>query len=307
MEQDIRKPVSARSRVLIERPHSATHSAGSTATSIHSPSRSQPSYHEPVSEGEDDEEYLVQTAKNEELHLRLPPEAAAQARAARESREQKLRDEAVAQVEANRSASKVREEGGDSFISRASKVLYDPSLRIDPLASSDRFDKNVSLLDDKSLQKLNDAARQEEEEEDEGGENEEEEDEDGNQVVYVDQFRAPKGKRIAVPVRVEPKVVFAAERTFLKWAHFAVLLSAVSIGLLNFIQPDDTVGIFSAACFTLTALLSIVYCGARYAYRIIKLRKRQAVDYHDRWGPAVLSLALVGSVLANLVLRLREL
>jgi hypothetical protein len=44
----------------------------------------------------------------------------------------------------------------------------------------------------------------------------EEDDEEGNRVIYVDQFRAPAGKRIAVPVRIEPKVVFAAERTFLK-------------------------------------------------------------------------------------------
>ena len=28
-------------------------------------------------------------------------------------------------------------------------------------------------------------------------------------------FRAPPGKRISVPVRIEPKVYFAAERTFL--------------------------------------------------------------------------------------------
>lgn len=30
-------------------------------------------------------------------------------------------------------------------------------------------------------------------------------------------FKAPKGKKIHVPVRVEPKVYFAAERTFLSW------------------------------------------------------------------------------------------
>jgi SPX domain protein involved in polyphosphate accumulation len=32
-------------------------------------------------------------------------------------------------------------------------------------------------------------------------------------------FRAPKGKKIHVPVRVEPKVYFAAERTFLSWVR----------------------------------------------------------------------------------------
>ena len=31
-------------------------------------------------------------------------------------------------------------------------------------------------------------------------------------------------KRIALPVKVEPKVSFANERTFLSWLHFTVVL-----------------------------------------------------------------------------------
>ena len=41
-------------------------------------------------------------------------------------------------------------------------------------------------------------------------------------------------KRIALPVRVEPKVFFANERTFLSWLHFTVVLGGLSVGLLNF-------------------------------------------------------------------------
>ncbi|WRT67872.1 uncharacterized protein IL334_004846 [Kwoniella shivajii] len=332
MDQDIRKPVQAKSRVLIERPHSNAHSSTSnTNSAIHSPARSsQPSYHEPVSEGEEDEEFMVQTARNEDDYLRLPPGAAAEARAARDFREQKLREEAASRAGASRtvngngSASKQSQPtsskangNGDAFIDGLPKSKYDPSLRIDPLASSDRFDKNVSILDAKSLKKLNEAAAKNEqakkaiaqqddsEDEDDGGEGQE--DEDDNQVIYVSQFQAPPGKRISVPVRVEPKVVFAAERTFLKWAHFAILLSGVSITLLNFIPPDDSIGMISALLFTLTALLAIVYSGGMYAYRILKLRKRMAIDYHDKYGPTVLTAALIGSVLVNLVLRLREL
>lgn len=36
-------------------------------------------------------------------------------------------------------------------------------------------------------------------------------------AVVEKRFKAPKGKKIHVPVRVEPKVSFAAERTFLAW------------------------------------------------------------------------------------------
>jgi hypothetical protein len=38
-------------------------------------------------------------------------------------------------------------------------------------------------------------------------------------LIQNKRFKAPKGKKIHVPVRVEPKVYFAAERTFLAWAR----------------------------------------------------------------------------------------
>lgn len=39
------------------------------------------------------------------------------------------------------------------------------------------------------------------------------------EAVREKRFKAPKGKKIHVPVRVEPKVFFAAERTFLSWVR----------------------------------------------------------------------------------------
>ena len=228
MDQDIRKPVSAKSKVLIERPQSNNHSnSSSQPTAPQSPVQSQPSYHEPMSEGEDDDEYLVHSAKNEEDHLRLPPDAAQQARAAREHREQMLREQATRQLEASRSGKegqnnkterereREREHGGGESVAKK-QPHHDPSLRIDPLASSQRFDKNMSQLDERNLKKLNEAVQAAEREYGPGGDDSEEDEVDGDRVVYVDHFRAPQGKRIAMPIRMEPKVVFAAERTFLK-------------------------------------------------------------------------------------------
>jgi hypothetical protein len=62
----------------------------------------------------------------------------------------------------------------------------------------------------------------------------------------------------------------------------------------------------SAGCFTITALIAILYAGGMYTYRILKIRRREAIDYHDKYGPTGLTLALFLSVLVNLVLRLRE-
>ena len=43
----------------------------------------------------------------------------------------------------------------------------------------------------------------------------------GDAQIQTKKFKAPKGKKIYVPVRVEPKVYFAAERTFLGWvSHY---------------------------------------------------------------------------------------
>lgn len=63
-------------------------------------------------------------------------------------------------------------------------------------------------------------------------------------------------KRIALPVRVEPKVSFANERTFLSWLHFTILLGGLSVGLLNF---GDKVHFYSHTTLgtVLTGLLQI--------------------------------------------------
>lgn len=52
--------------------------------------------------------------------------------------------------------------------------------------------------------------------------------------VSEKRFKAPKGKKIHVPVRVEPKVSFAAERTFLEWVSCIKTRSSIlklTIGL----------------------------------------------------------------------------
>ena len=40
------------------------------------------------------------------------------------------------------------------------------------------------------------------------------------------------GKARAVPVKIEPKVFFANERTFLAWLHMAVTLASISIAIV---------------------------------------------------------------------------
>jgi len=121
--------------------------------------------------------------------------------------------------------------------------------------------------------------------------------------VHTKHFKAPKGKRIHVPVRVEPKVYFAAERTFLSWLEFAIIIGSIAATLLNF---GDRISLYSACGFTVMACASLVYSMGLYLWRVRMIRERRAVRYHDRVGPTVLCVGLFVAVAINFGLRLGE-
>ncbi|KAJ9223099.1 hypothetical protein DTO169C6_4573 [Paecilomyces variotii] len=135
--------------------------------------------------------------------------------------------------------------------------------------------------------------------------------EDSNRIAVLGnkriakRFYAPKGKRIHVPVRVEPKVYFAAERTFLSWLEFSIILGSIAAALLNF--GNDTVTLSSSWAFTILAALALLYSLVLYIWRVDKIRKRRDVKrvYHEAWGPTVLCLGLVAAICVNFGLRLR--
>ncbi|KAJ1971002.1 hypothetical protein H4R35_005527 [Dimargaris xerosporica] len=108
------------------------------------------------------------------------------------------------------------------------------------------------------------------------------------------------GKRIAIPVRVEPKVFFANERTFLSWLNFSVVLGSLALGLLNF---GDAIGRISGAIFTLISMAAMVYALFVYQWRAQKIRNREAGPYDDRIGPTLLVLVLFLAVVINFYLK----
>ncbi|RUS20757.1 polyphosphate synthetase protein [Endogone sp. FLAS-F59071] len=106
----------------------------------------------------------------------------------------------------------------------------------------------------------------------------------------------PPGKRIALPVRVEPKVFFANERTFLAWLHFAVILGGLAVGLLNF---GDKIGLISSGLFTFVALSVLGYALYTFHWRAERIRKREPGPYDDQYGPTVLCVILLVAVIIN--------
>ncbi|KAJ5137758.1 hypothetical protein N7526_003991 [Penicillium atrosanguineum] len=121
----------------------------------------------------------------------------------------------------------------------------------------------------------------------------------------LQRFQAPPGKRIFVPVRVEPKVYFAAERTFLSWLEFSIILGGIAATLLNF--GVDSISLASSWAFTVLAAGALIYSLFLYIWRVDKIRKRRDVKrvYYEKWGPTVVSVGLVAVVLVNFALRVR--
>ncbi|MBW0494241.1 hypothetical protein O181_033956 [Austropuccinia psidii MF-1] len=122
-------------------------------------------------------------------------------------------------------------------------------------------------------------------------------------VEWIRNFQAPKGKKVAVPVRVEPKVYFATERTFFSWLEFSTILGAIAVTLLNFTPVDDEIGYIASILFTIAALISIIYSTGVYLWRVKKIRTRSASGYYDPYGPNVLCTVLLIAVTINLYLR----
>ncbi|TFY62587.1 hypothetical protein EVJ58_g3772 [Rhodofomes roseus] len=341
METDILKPDTG--ALTIERPMqlssskgTSEQSAGRRSSGVTTPEDMPTAYAEPVSEGEEDEAMDLAPARDEVKRTGLSSKDVAAAIAFREkSLKQQgdpaqrkkpppivVRDHAVASRADDHADEADDEEEVDErtpFLRgrRASKpTLAEPrqdrALSIDPLAPSSAFDETLrDRLREEQRQKQVDKGVVDDEEDEEDEEPEsaiaERSQGQGDDRILERSWVAPPGKRIAVPVRVEPKVYFAAERTFLKWLQFAIYIGTIATTLLNFIPPGDKVGLISAGLFTLAALVAIAYSAVIFVYRALKLRKRHAEGlYYDKYGPTLLSVFLIGALGANIVLRLRE-
>jgi len=206
VDTDILKPNTG--YLTVERPSKATSELPSPGSieSAHS-------YVEPVSEGEEDEEMDLAPAKDEDRRTGLPHEDVAAAIA---FREQSLKQRDVS-VPAEGSSTDVDAASGKPSHSQLQRVRpeHQRSVSIDPLAPSSAFDERLrerlQARENVPPRAQNGVVR--ETEEDAVGLDEENLREE--ERLLVRDWTAPSGKRIAVPVRIEPKVYFANERTFL--------------------------------------------------------------------------------------------
>ena len=113
-------------------------------------------------------------------------------------------------------------------------------------------------------------------------------------TVFDTEVRAPPGKTICVPVRVEPKVYFATERTFLSWLSISILLGGVSTTLLTYGTPTT---MLASVGFFITSIVTLIHTVFIYATRVVNIRLKKAIDYEDRLGPPMISTFLILSIM----------
>jgi hypothetical protein len=220
---DILKPHSGYHSV--ERPSQTSSSRGTSERLVKSDSstpdidRSTP-YAEPVSDGDDDEEMDIHPAKDEHKRTGLSSVDVAEAIA---FIEKMLKERA--QVAQPRVKSTKQINGEEASHAGDGNDGKSKNISIDPLAPSTAFDETLrSRLKKAAGRSGSTLAERTTENQDEHVDLEALQwNERADDRELVREWTAPSGKKIAVPIRIEPKVYFAAERTFLVFFSFAFI------------------------------------------------------------------------------------
>lgn len=115
--------------------------------------------------------------------------------------------------------------------------------------------------------------------------------------------KLPKGKVICVPVRIEPKVYFAAERTFLSWLSIGMIIGATATTLVNYGSKSSLV---ASIGFFISALFTMAYATYKYIRRTLAIREKKVTDYADKFGPNMICALLVASTFASFAFKITE-
>jgi len=101
------------------------------------------------------------------------------------------------------------------------------------------------------------------------------------------------------PVRVEPKVWLANQRTFIKWQHISVLLASLSLGLYNAAGEFNDVARGLAVVYTLIAIFAGVWGWWVYIVRSRMIQERSGKDFDNVVGPIVVCIGLAVALIMN--------
>ncbi|KFG25761.1 uncharacterized protein NESG_01745 [Nematocida ausubeli] len=106
----------------------------------------------------------------------------------------------------------------------------------------------------------------------------------------------PSSKPVTVPVRVEPKVFFANERTFLSWLHFAIFIGGIGAALMGL---GDTHAALSGVCFIIVSVIFSIYALYLYMWRGNKIKEKDPGPYDDNHGPIILVAVFLSAMVTS--------
>eukprot|EP00934_Nitzschia_sp_Nitz4_P001692 Nitzschia sp. Nitz4//scaffold13_size275219//220515//222797//NITZ4_000910-RA/size275219-augustus-gene-0.274-mRNA-1//-1//CDS//3329536122//1692//frame0 len=138
------------------------------------------------------------------------------------------------------------------------------------------------------------------------------EDDEENCCTWIAPFcsRHNYAEEIVAPTsiqKIEPKVFFANERTYLHWLHYAVILSSVASGILAFSEDSgETWGEWYALALLPVSLGFCVYALHTFLWRADQIRSRIPARWDDPIGPLILGSAVVVVLTINFFTKLYE-
>jgi len=108
--------------------------------------------------------------------------------------------------------------------------------------------------------------------------------------------------------KVEPKLFFANERTFLHWLHYAVVLSSIASAILSMSEddPGEEWRQWYAMALLPIALLFIAYALNTFLWRQNQIRSRIPARWDDPIGPLLLGSLVVIVLLINFFTQLYQ-
>lgn len=108
--------------------------------------------------------------------------------------------------------------------------------------------------------------------------------------------------------KIEPKMFFANERTYLHWLHYAVVLSSIAAGVLSMSEvPGEEWRQWYAMALLPISLAFCLYALHIFLWRQDQIKNRIPARWDDPMGPLILGSVVVAVLTINFFTQLYEL
>mmetsp|Transcript_11797 Transcript_11797/g.27987 ORF Transcript_11797/g.27987 Transcript_11797/m.27987 type:complete len:212 (-) Transcript_11797:308-943(-) len=106
------------------------------------------------------------------------------------------------------------------------------------------------------------------------------------------------------PIKIEPKVFFSNERTFLAWMHVSIILAGASVAILALADNENVGKQLYGLIMLPVAVAFLSYAMYQYIKRSYMIRYKLPGPYEDTVGPTILSIMLMVSIVAQFAIKL---